>query len=227
LRRVNWRASSRYPDLLFINEFEQERVADVGIVVDARSRSNAISHQCSMLDYSARAAASLAAAFLRDGNRVALLVYGGPVDWTFPGYGKTQLQRILAALARCHAGESEYFDQLQQIPSRLFPAYSQLVLVSPLLKDDVGPLVRLRARGHPLMVITPDPVSLEASSSARTQEARLAERIARAQRILLLRSLRRAGIRCIEWVVTQPLIPSIQPGLSRPESWFRSAGIAL
>ena len=224
LHRVNWRASSRHLDLLFMNEFEQERVADIGIVVDARNRSNAVSQELTMLNASVRAAASLASAFLQDGNRVAMLVYGGHLDWTYPGYGKTQQQRILTALARCRAGESEYFDQLDQIPSRLFPPHSQIVLVSPLLKEDVGPLVRLRARGYPLLVITPDPVSLEASVFGRTTDDLLAVRIARTERSLLIRSLRRAGIRCTEWDVTQPLVPSIQPGLSRPGHGFGPSG---
>jgi len=227
LRRVNWRASSRHADLLFINEFEQERVADVGIILDARNRSNAISQELTMFDASVRAVASLASAFLRDGNRVGMLIYGGHLDWTFPGYGKTQQQRILTALARCRMGDSEYFDQLDQIPSRLFPSYSQIVLVSPLLKDDVGPLIRLRARGYALWIIAPDPVALEASLFTKAEDHQLAVRIARSERTLLIRSLRRAGIRCIEWPITQPLIHAIHPSLSRPESWFRAVGIGI
>ena len=39
LRWINWRASARHRNTLFINEFEQERVADVSIILDTRQRS--------------------------------------------------------------------------------------------------------------------------------------------------------------------------------------------
>ena len=39
LKWINWRASARHRNSLFINEFEQERVADVGIILDTRRRS--------------------------------------------------------------------------------------------------------------------------------------------------------------------------------------------
>jgi uncharacterized protein (DUF58 family) len=37
---INWRASARYTDTLYANEYQQERVADVGIVLDGRLRTN-------------------------------------------------------------------------------------------------------------------------------------------------------------------------------------------
>ncbi|KAA0268312.1 MAG: DUF58 domain-containing protein, partial [Chloroflexi bacterium] len=35
-RRINWRISARQPNALYSNEYQQERVADVGIVLDGR-----------------------------------------------------------------------------------------------------------------------------------------------------------------------------------------------
>jgi uncharacterized protein (DUF58 family) len=100
LRWVNWRITARYPRRIYSNEFEQERVADVGLVLDARQRHDLLANGDSLFEHAVRATASLADAFLRDGNRVAMLTYGAGLNWIFPGYGRLQRERILQALAR-------------------------------------------------------------------------------------------------------------------------------
>lgn len=98
-RMVNWHASARHVENLYSNEYQQERAADVGIVLDARVKTNLFHADGSMFDHAVTAAASLADVFLSQGNRVGLLVYGSYLDWTFPGYGKIQRERIMHALA--------------------------------------------------------------------------------------------------------------------------------
>ncbi len=87
-RVINWHASARQVDKFYANEYQQERVADVGIVLDGRLRTNEFSPGHSLFDYSVQAAASLADALLNQGNRVGLLLYASYLGWTFPGYGK-------------------------------------------------------------------------------------------------------------------------------------------
>ena len=87
---INWRASARYTDTLYANEYQQDRVADVGIVLDGRSLTNEFAHGHSLFEYSVQAAASIADALLSQGNRVGLLLYAGFLGWTLPGYGKIQ-----------------------------------------------------------------------------------------------------------------------------------------
>ena len=60
------------------------------------------------------------------------------------------------------------FSDLALIPTRLFPAHSQVVLVSPLLPDDLNVLIQLRARGYQLMVVSPDPVAHELEQAGRS-----------------------------------------------------------
>ena len=84
----NFRARSERD--LYTNIYEQERVADVGIIVDARQRTNVVTASGSLFDHSVRAAASLAENFLDDGNRVSLLIYGSGLLRVFPGYGRVQ-----------------------------------------------------------------------------------------------------------------------------------------
>ena len=67
---INWRASARHREQLFSNEFEQERVADVGIILDGRVRSNILAENWSLFEYSVQAAATLASSFLAQGSAV-------------------------------------------------------------------------------------------------------------------------------------------------------------
>jgi uncharacterized protein (DUF58 family) len=218
-RWINWRVSARQPHTLFANEFEQERIADVGLILDARQRSNLVAGQETLFEYAVRATASLAETFLADGNRVGLLSYGRTLDWTFPGYGKVQRERILRALARARPGESQIFDNLRYLPTRFFPAQSQLVLVSPLWSDDLPMLVRLRAHGYQVLVVRPDPASLEIKIVEPGPEAELAARIIRVERALLLRRLLQMGVQVVNWPVDEPLDRAIHTSLGRAGGW--------
>ncbi|MFP3896338.1 MAG: DUF58 domain-containing protein [Anaerolineales bacterium] len=215
LRWINWRASARHIPDLFSNEFERERITDVGLILDARERTNVQSEERHLFEYAVRATASLADTFLNDGNRVGLLVYGGFLDWTFPGYGKVQRERILRTLARAETGESMVFENLDYIPTRRFPARSQIVMISPLCRDDLQPLIRLCARGYEVLVVSPDPVTFEADALPPRRPISLATRIARLERALLLHKIRRAGIRTVDWQVNQPFDRAIHTSLSR------------
>jgi uncharacterized protein (DUF58 family) len=203
-RQINWRVSARHVEDLYSNEFQQERVADVGIVLDGRIRSNLFAAGHSLFEHSVLAAGSLADAFLIQGNRVGLLVYSHYVQWTWPGYGKLQRERILHALSRAAPGESQVFDGLQYLPTRMFPIESQIVLVSPLVEDDYLPLIQLRARGYQVMVVSPDPVSFEQTYLSDQPEVRLAARVIRIERELMLNRIQRAGVQLVDWNVAQP-----------------------
>ncbi len=213
LRRVNWHATARTPRRIYTNEFEQERIAEVGLILDARQRHDLRAGRESLFEDAVRATAALADAFLRDGNRVALLTYGAGISWIFPGYGHLQRERILQALAWAQTGESYVFETFDYLPTRLFPARSQLVLVSPLCQADLPTLIRLRAHGYELLVVSPDPIAFEVGAEAPVGEGTLAERIARLARAILLRRLRQAGIAVVDWQVDKPLDQAIVTSL--------------
>jgi uncharacterized protein (DUF58 family) len=222
LRWVNWTKTARHPSELFSNEFEQERIADVGVIVDARLRSNIWSHGDSLFEYAVQAAASLASAFLDAGNRVALLIYGSGIEWTFPGYGKLQRERIMQALAGAHPGERDIFEALEYVPTRLFPPRSQMVIVSPLWGDDLPTIVGLRARGYQTLVVSPDPVAFELAGMEDHHPTAIAGRIARIERVLLLRRLRQAGVWTVDWPVNRPLDQALAMALGHTPQWFRN-----
>lgn len=216
MRWVNARATARHPAGLFVNEFEQERIVDVGLVVDARRQSDVRVGQESLFEYSIQAAAALTETFLGSGNRVGLLLYGRAIHWTFPGYGKVQQERIMRSLAQAEQGRGEVFERLEHLPTWLFPLRSQIVLVSPLLPDDAEELVKLRARGYRVLVISPNPIVFESRALPSSKPVDLAVRIAQAERDLLFRKLRQAQVRVVDWPVATPFYQVAHAALSRP-----------
>lgn len=227
LRTVNWRISARHPRWIFANKYESERIADVGLILDARKSSNVQTDEGSLFNYAIQATASLAEAFLSDSNRVGLLIYGGTLARTFPGYGKMQRERILRALAQAQTGDHQVFKDLSYLPTRFFPAKSQLVLISPLCHKDLPVLHRLRAFGYHLMVLSPDPIAFEYANLRVTPEVEQAARIAYLERKLLLRKLRRMGILTVDWQVDTPLEQTVLASLKRMPHWLRTMETVL
>jgi uncharacterized protein (DUF58 family) len=213
--RINWRVTTRHAQTLFTNQFEQERITDVGLILDTRRHSDLRSNGEALFEHAVCATASLAEAFLKDGHRVGLLLYGYGMERTFPGYGRVQRQRILNALTRARTGMNYALENLDRLPTRLFPAQSQLVIVSSLGQEDVSTLTSLRARGYEIAVICPDAVSFEVRGRDSLSCSGLAPRLARIERSLWLRSLQRVGIQVVDWQVDQPLDQAIHTALRR------------
>ncbi|MBI3162261.1 MAG: DUF58 domain-containing protein [Chloroflexi bacterium] len=214
-RMINWRVSARHTERLYSNEYQQERVADVGIVLDARASTNLFHENTSIFEYNVAATAALSDALLAQGNRVGLFVYSGFLGWTLPDYGKIQRERIMQTLARAEVGVSSVFAGLDHLSPRMFPAESQIIIVSALLQDDLNVLVQLRGRGYQVMAVSPDPVKFEYQLLPPSPRVDLALRIAQMERDLFIRRLERAGIHIVEWDVSIPLDQAIGPALMR------------
>jgi uncharacterized protein (DUF58 family) len=225
LRWINWKVAARHEQTLFTNEFEQERIADVGLILDARSQSDIPGPNGSLFEHSVRVTASLADAFLNDGNRVGLLIYGRGQERTFPGYGKVQRERILRALGNARTSNNLALQSLDYLPTRFFPAHSQIVMISPLSDHDLPVLRRLRALGYSLLIISPDPVAFEASLYERNPDLDLAARIAYLERVLLLHKLQRTGIQTVDWDVSIPFCQVADTALGRLPRGSHSIGL--
>jgi uncharacterized protein (DUF58 family) len=221
-RWINNRMIARHQETIFVNEFEQERAVDVGMILDCRIETNLFRGNAEMLEHGTRAAATLAESFLSYGNRVGLLIYGGGRIWVHPGYGKMQRERIMQALAGVELHDRVIDKELDNLPTRLFPARSQLVLISSLLFKDLSTLVSLRAHGYPLFVISPDPIEFERKLLGDSRLVAQATRYARLERDYFLRELRRAGAGVFEWRVEEPFHLAAHYALSRAASWHRT-----
>ena len=222
LRAVNWHVSARHDDRIFSTVFEQERIADIGLILDARQQHDVRTTHGSLFEHSVQATASLAEAFLNAGNRVGLLVYGSGIEGVFPGYGRVQHNRLLRALARAATGHHFVFEKLDRLPTRFFPAQSQIVFVGPLANDDVPTLGRLRALGYGVMVVSPDPIAFEMRALGATPRTQYAYRIARAERRLNLQTLSRRGVQVVDWDVALPLDAVLRTALARQPAQRRS-----
>lgn len=202
LRRIAWRRSARHPGEFFSREFEREEMADIGLLLDARAAANLHRDGDQLLDHSIRAASALADGCLNAGDRLSLLVLGEHVARVFPGAGRRQKLAVQDALAACRPGEKVSFQTLKYLPVRLFPSRSTLVIVSPLLGGDLGPLSRLSAEGYQVIVVSPDPVDFTGQVS--NQAEILGARVAALERRLLLWQAREQGIVVIPWKVDEP-----------------------
>ena len=215
-RWLNHRASARQEATLFVNEFELERAIDSGLLLDVRANTNLLGGTQNLLEYSIQATATLAEALLSYGNRVGLYIFGGPINWTFPGSGKKQYEKILRSLASASIEESQLFRRLDHLPVRLFPSRCLLIMVSPLSSEDLPSLLALRAKGYQLIVIIPDPISFEVRVLEEEPHLELAQRLATLERRHLLNKLARGGVQICEWDVAQPLPEVIQRAFGRP-----------
>jgi uncharacterized protein (DUF58 family) len=226
-RRTQWRDTSRTQDL-FSNEFEQERIADVGLILDAREQTNTFLHGQDLFEYSVQATAALSEAFLADGHRVSLLTYGYGMSRVYPGYGKIQRELILNALAKVTPGSNYALESLNNLPTRLFPARSQLVMISPLGAQDFPAFIRLSRDDYEVLLVSPDPVSFAAnilSGKNRPEDLpnlHTAMRLARLERNLLLRKLNRLGVQVVDWPVDQPLDRTLNAVLGRQRLFRRN-----
>lgn len=212
-RAINWRIVARTGSLV-VNEFEQERIADVSVILDCRTstyaRAGAGAEAGRLFDDSVRAAASLAIQFLHGGNRVGLLMYGDIPDWVYPGVGRLQQVQIRDALSRARTGDREAFRALRNLPTRLIPPGAQLVIISPLTAfDDATVLSELRALGYEILLVCPFVSEPSASASADALAGDLAARTMCVLRTSQMTTVRRAGVQVVEWDTSRPLADAV------------------
>jgi uncharacterized protein (DUF58 family) len=215
LRQINWKASSRSERAMYTNVYEQQRIADVGIILDAREHVDQHNQQLgNLFEYSVRAAVTLTEPILKMGNRLGMLVYGPGMESVFPGYGKVQQRRILRALTRAGAGHNFALESLAHLPVRFFPAGSQIILISPLLAEDPPQIANLRTMGYGVLLLSPNPLIFENTTAGEAEDPAspqaLAWRLACTERRLQLQRLKRSGVQVLDWDVREPLAPLLQ-----------------
>ncbi len=209
IRRINWRALAR-TDRLVVNEYEQERMADVIIVLDVRAQAHVEIGARGTFEAACRAAASLADHLIRAGNRVGFLLYGQTVDWIQPAGGRFHLERILASIVRAKPVRSFAFEDLANIPMSVFPSGSQLILLSSLPRDeDYRVPIQLAARGYSVLVLHINSEKLQASAEPADSALELALRIRELRRNAIFRQMRSKGVRLLIWDTEEPLATAL------------------
>jgi uncharacterized protein (DUF58 family) len=173
VRRVNWRASARRGEL-WVNEYHPERNADVVLFLDAFAEAR--HGTSSTLDQTVRAAAALAARYLREKDRVGVVSFGGTLNWLLPATGIAQLYRIVDAVLDSRIVLSYAWRNLDLVPRRTLPPHALVLAISPLLDERAtDALLDLRARGFDLAVVEVSPLEYVGPGPAATD--RLAHRL--------------------------------------------------
>jgi uncharacterized protein (DUF58 family) len=216
LRSLDWRLTARHPRQFFVKEFEQEEIAEIGLILDARQRTDLRIEEESLFEYGVGATASLAETFLHQGHRVSLLVFGETILNAFPGYGKMQLHRIMGCLSKAKVGaEGPTSAYLHFLPIRMFPSHAFIIVISPLAAVDRPFFQRLRAHGYQVLLISPDPIDFAYPILSQDITNRLAIRATRIERRLRLNDIAQLQIPVIDWQVNQPLFPLVRNALAR------------
>lgn len=192
-RAVSIRRQGRY-----VNQRAASRAADLVVVLDSLTETGPPGE--STLDIAAHGAAALAAAYLRIGDRVGVVVLGGVLRWLGPAPGGRQFYRIAEMMLR--ARYDAYVDpDLTRIPRIVLPPGALVVLFSPL--SDPGVLAAisdLRQRRLPVIVV--DTLRYEPGLPARGGQhspADLALRVWRLERAATRARLAAMGVSVLHW----------------------------
>ena len=196
LSRVDWRRLARTGELSTV-QYREERAATVVTIVDAREQSHvADADGESAVEYGVEAASGISSALLDAGDSVGVAAFGPHWEWVTPGIGRDHRARLRDALGRSRGfgtqpPERRFLGALvfRRLKKHL-PGDAQVVFCSPLVDDDAVEYVRrIEAGGNPVTVISPDV----------TGTSTLGQQVVRVERASRIRSLRRAGIRVIDW----------------------------
>jgi uncharacterized protein (DUF58 family) len=183
LRRVDWRVSLRaaaagggtlVPSTLYVRERHAEADADlllvldttlvvgtdIGLWADPDRPTEALAG--SSIDQGMRAATSLAAAFLRQGDRVGVVDLGNPRGGVPVGSGRRQLQRIRYSLVR--SAQQAGGTNPPVLRAAQVPLGATVVVLSPFLEDRLVDLtVGAMRRGNLVLALDLMPGELVAN----------------------------------------------------------------
>jgi uncharacterized protein (DUF58 family) len=217
-RSVNWRATARRGALM-VNQRHPERATDVVLFLD--SFLDVRGPRGSTLDQAVGAAASLAAAYLRQRDRVGLVSFGGFVQWLQPGSGQGGLYRLLDTLMETQVFATAAWKGIRHLPPRTLPAKALIVALTPLVDErGVAALFDLLARGYDLAVVDISPLTHAGLAAGEWGE--LARRLWALERETLRHRYQRLGAAVVEW----PDAMHLQQVLLEVEACRRRAGLA-
>jgi len=183
LRRINWKASARSGTLV-TNAFEGEQVIDALLVLDCSEDVTSELFDYDALELQVSFAASLCSQLIMQGNRVGLSVYGAARTWVSPGFGKRHLLRLLDSLAFVKAGPATLPIKYatEAVVSAILPSRSLVILISPMLNDEVVEIVEnLAINRYSILCCTP---STKPNRAIVSEPSEIARRIFEAERRL-------------------------------------------
>lgn len=218
LRSINWKASSRSPDLLS-NEFMGEFGGDTIIVLDIRSASFLGVPPESTVTYGTRAAAVIAYRLLRDRNRVGMIAVGDRLEKVRPGFGRRQFDRLLTGMVTMKPADTWEIGNLAGYLSLFFSRMTQIVIVTPLMDGKSYEVVAdISRKGYSVLVVSPSPIEFETGEGKDEEVEKIAERLVRLERDKKVALLRKYAV-VIDWNTKEPLSQALRQANPR---WARA-----
>jgi uncharacterized protein (DUF58 family) len=216
-KQINWKSFAKFNDIV-VNEYELESTTDVVIIIDSRFTESMGSTIINPLEYSVKAAVSIASFYLKRRDRVGMLSYGksdGELKWVYPDSGKNQLFKITEKIVELQAnGNFNFTNAINRALIHMIPKNSLVILISSLENDltiteGIGKLSKL---GFKTMVISPSLVDIEymIQKNEKDRYSDTAYRILNLQRKNIISELRGTGTILIDWNPEKPLSVTLE-----------------
>ncbi|NQW53951.1 MAG: DUF58 domain-containing protein [Rhodospirillales bacterium] len=203
VRQVNWPASLRL-GRLYVNQFHQERSAEVVLLLDTLAEIGASPH--SSLDVSVRAVTALASAYIARKDRVGYVEFGGHLRWLKPAAGRHQWERLLRSALPASQHFTYLTRTLDHVPAAALPRQALVIAVSPVIDDRfTRAIVDLAGRGYDVVLLAVSPVGLTRRVLPDTPLNDVACALWALERASRIRQLCDEGISVTEWQPEQPL----------------------
>ncbi len=216
-KQINWKCFARFNDLV-VNEYTLESTTDVVIIIDSRDTESMGSVVLNPLEYSVKAAVSIASFYLKRRDRVGLLSYGsadGELIWVYPDSGKKQLFKITEKIVELQAnGDSNFTNAVNQAVIHMIPKSSLVIFISSLENDETigGGIGKLSKLGFKTLVISPSLIDIEhlIQKDDSDEYDEIAYKILSLERKNVISELRGAGALLIDWNPKKPLSVSLE-----------------
>ena len=214
-KHINWKSLARFNDLM-VNEFSLESTIDIIIIIDTREIEKMGTLKKNPLEYSIKAAGSLAQFFLNRRDRVGFISYGrkeGNIKWVYPESGKKQLHKILENLVEIEAaGNYPFKNMLDQAFTRMIPKKSLVFFISSLQNDDTIPegIEKLIRLGFKTLVLSPSSIDIETINREIDSIDKISYKILDLERKNNLSKINNTGAIVIDWDPKVPLMAQLE-----------------
>jgi uncharacterized protein (DUF58 family) len=206
LRRIDWKATARRGGPagdLYVRRTTATADATVLVVLDSRDdigenvqewgRSSPAQQGLSSMDIARQAAASLAAGYIRAGDRVGFHDLASTARAVQSSGGARHLSRLIRAIEQAGPSGPVHY----RVRPPLVVSGALIFVLSTFLDDEAGRMAAAwRGAGHRVIAVDVLPVPRRARL---TREQLLAHRIITMERADRMRSLARVGIEVMRW----------------------------
>lgn len=201
--RINWKATARKKRLM-VNQYELEDVYDLMIFIDSRYVTKIGTPVRNSLEYSIKAAASIASAAIKKTNRVGLVTYGKEITIIPPGSSNTQMETFLATLTATYAGGKKTFKEALERATPFLTPKSPIIVMTPLQRDETieDAVQLLLSKKYYVTVLSPSIVDFERLITGIYSPKYLLVKLERQNRLAKLRGM---GINVVDWSPDRPL----------------------